>query len=198
MKLQHILFLQMWLLLVSASAGEPFNLPFKGVEVENVAGIEISVSGVEKSMVITDRKWITKFIGLVSPKDYPVTKGAMSFSLPPEVAQVTLRDKGGKVLAKTTLYGAWNLMATANGGSRKLGSNRKLAAFILRKIKDSHPKMVTEWQVKYRDQISGVYKREYRDAIKSEQADADQPATAVDSKSEGGKKSKPESKGRSQ
>jgi hypothetical protein len=175
-----------------------FHLPFEGVKAKGVAGIEIEVSGVEKSIEITDRKWITEFIGLVTPRDYPITKEPMGFSMPGEVAQLTLRDEGGEELATTTLYGAWNLMVTGKGGSGELGSNRLLAAFILRVIKKSHPNRLKEWQAKYRGQFSGEYEKEYRDAIWSERGDAVQPATAAQSKPEGKEKPKPEPEERTQ
>lgn len=198
MKLHYIVFLQMCLLPFAAVADESFHLPFEGVEAKNVARIEIKVSGVEKSIEVVDRKWITGFFELVTPRDYPITKGPMSFSMPPDVAQITLRDEDGTELVSTILYGPWNLMRTGKGTSNKLGSNRKLAAFILKEIERTHPKKLKDWRKKYRDQISGVYKREYRDVIKSEQDDAVQPATAVDSKAEGNEKAKPESEARSQ
>ncbi|MEP4076826.1 hypothetical protein [Haloferula sp.] len=154
---------------VLALAEDSFHQPFQGLDADRVSRIDIAVEGVTEPIKIENREWITRFLNSISPKDYPVSEGPMTFSLPPEVAKIRLLGKQKKELVETTLYGAWNLMLSGTGDSHVLGSSKKTAALVLAKIEDAHPEKLKAWRKKFGDQLSGVYETEYRDILKSEQ-----------------------------
>ena len=94
----------------------------------------------------------------------------MSFSLPGELCKIALKDKDGKNLRVITVYAAWNLLSVTDNGRSVLGSNRRFAAAVIRKLEESQPEYMRKQRETYGDQLSGKFVKEYWEILKGEQA----------------------------
>jgi hypothetical protein len=113
------------------------------------------------------QEYVRKLLKHATPKDYPVTEGPMSFSLPPALLKIEFRNAGGKVIAEITMLGAWNLLETRGPGMRKavLGSNRLICDHLLRQLFAHNPDAHEEAAERFKENLSGRYAKEYREML---------------------------------
>lgn len=172
MKQCSVLILVLGLLVATGMANEEmrYSSAMQGMSEKTVASVAIRTKNDAKAITVTDRDWIRDLLATSTKEDFPLRKGPMSFSLPGELCWIRLVDSTGKPLLTITVYGAWNLLEIKSDGRSVLGSNRRFAEAVIRKIEETQPEFIAKQREHYGKDFSGKYEKEYSDVLKGEQA----------------------------
>ena len=155
----------------AATAEETFqySMPFQGVEAASITSVILRTKGKSDAIKILDKEWIRTLLATLTNQDFPLRKGPMGFSLPGELCSIEFRDGSPKVLRIVVVFGAWNLLSVNTEGKSVLGSNRRFADAVIRKLEEVHPEFILKQRETYGKDLSGKYQKEYLDFLKSEQ-----------------------------